>query len=78
MDPRIVAEAKRQCAKLTVEIRRAKVLLSDKNPHDENTIRITRQKIKILEGLLRGETAIAEGRIFTHEEVVRQMAKWLK
>ena len=35
-------------------------------------------RMRILEGLSRGERAIQEGRTLTHEEVKKTMAKWLK
>ena len=35
-------------------------------------------RTKILEGIARGERAIAEGDVYTHGEVEESLAKWLK
>jgi prevent-host-death family protein len=35
-------------------------------------------RIKILEGILQGETALREGRVLTHEQAEKKMARWLK
>lgn len=45
---------------------------------DVETFELQQRRIAILEGIARGEKALAEGRIMTHEEVERRLAKWLK
>lgn len=37
-----------------------------------------RRRMAILEGIARGEKALAEGRTMTHEEVEKRFARWLK
>lgn len=37
-----------------------------------------RRRVSILEGIARGERAVEEGRVVTHEEAQKRMARWLK
>lgn len=45
---------------------------------DVETFEFQQRRMSILEGIARGEKALAEGRTMTHEEVERRLAKWLK
>ncbi len=45
---------------------------------DVETFELQQRRMAILEGIARGEKALAEGRTMTHEEVERRLAKWLK
>ena len=45
---------------------------------DAETWESEQTRMKILEGIARGERDIAEGRVVTHEEFKKRMAKWLK
>jgi prevent-host-death family protein len=36
------------------------------------------QRLALLEGIARGEKAIEEGRIMTHAQAEKRMARWLK
>jgi len=36
------------------------------------------RRVKLLEGIARGERAIEEGRIVSHEEAKSRMSRWLK
>lgn len=36
------------------------------------------KRLSILEGIARGERAIEEGRVVTHAEAKRRMARWLR
>ncbi|CEF34519.1 type II toxin-antitoxin system prevent-host-death family antitoxin [Xanthomonas citri pv. citri] len=36
------------------------------------------QRIALLEGIARGEMAVAEGRTLSHEQARHRMARWLK
>jgi prevent-host-death family protein len=38
----------------------------------------SQQRMALLEGIARGEMAIAEGRVVTHSEAKSRMARWLK
>lgn len=45
---------------------------------DVETFEMQRRRMFILEALARGERDIAEGRVLSHEDVEKRMAKWLK
>lgn len=45
---------------------------------DIETFELQERRIAILEGIARGEKALAEGRVMTHEEVEKRLAKWLR
>ena len=36
------------------------------------------KRLQLLEGLARGEKAIAEGRVVSHSRAKKRMARWLK
>lgn len=42
------------------------------------TSELLQQRIAVLEGIARGEMAVAEGRVVTHAEAKVRMARWLK
>ncbi len=45
---------------------------------DVETFELQQRRMQILEGIARGERAIAEGDVLTHAEFKKRMAKWLK
>lgn len=45
---------------------------------DVETFELLQQRMAVLEGIARGEMAVAEGRVVTHAEVRSRMARWLK
>jgi prevent-host-death family protein len=45
---------------------------------DVETFELQQNRIAILEGIARGERDIAEGRVYTHEEVKKKLSKWLE
>lgn len=45
---------------------------------DIETYELQQRRMAILEGIARGEKALAEGRVMTHEEVEKRLAKWLR
>ena len=45
---------------------------------DVETYEFQQRRMAILEGIARGERDIAAGRVLSHEEVEKRMAKWLK
>jgi prevent-host-death family protein len=45
---------------------------------DVESYELLQQRMGILEGIARGEMAIAEGRVVTHAEAKNRMARWLK
>ena len=44
---------------------------------DVETYEFQQRRMAILEGIAQGERDIAEGNVFTHEEVREKLAKWL-
>ena len=44
---------------------------------DIETFELQQRRMAILEGIARGEKDIAEGRVYTHEEVKKKLSKWL-
>jgi len=44
---------------------------------DVNTFEAMHARIELLEGIARGESAIEEGRVVSHEEAKKRMKRWL-
>jgi prevent-host-death family protein len=45
---------------------------------DVETYENTQRRIAVLEGIARGEQAIEEGRVVSHAEAKKRMARWLR
>ena len=45
---------------------------------DAGTFELLQQRVIVLEGIARGELAVAEGRGVSHAEAKTRMARWLK
>jgi len=45
---------------------------------DVDSFENLQDRIKLLEGIARGERAVEEGRIVSHEEAKSRMSRWLK
>jgi predicted transcriptional regulator len=45
---------------------------------DSVTFEGLRRRLELLEGIARGERAIEEGRVLTHTQARKKMARWLK
>lgn len=43
---------------------------------DVASYRLQERKLELLEGIIRGQKAMAEGHTLTHEEVLARTAKW--
>ena len=43
---------------------------------DVTSYRMQERKLALLEGIIRGQQAVAEGRTLSHEEVMARTAKW--
>lgn len=85
MRAELVTTLKRKATELLEEVEREKepILITKHGlPSaylvDAETYEIERRRIKVLEGIARGERAIADGDILTHEQFKKRMAKWLK
>ena len=45
---------------------------------DVDSFESLKSRIKLLEGIARGERAIEDGRVVSHEEAQSRMSRWLK
>lgn len=45
---------------------------------DVETYELMEQRMAILEGIARGEQAVAEGRVASHAQAKKRLARWLK
>ena len=45
---------------------------------DAESYQLMQQRMATLEGIARGEQAIAEGRVATHAQAVKRLAGWLE
>ncbi len=81
----LVTTLKRQATKILAELHKTKepVLITEHGQPsaylvDVNDYELTQNRMKILEGIARGETAVMEDRTFTQKEARTKMSKWLK
>lgn len=85
MRTELVTTLKRQATELLTDIERDKqpILITQHGlPSaylvDVETFELLQQRMAMLEGIARGERAVAEGRVVTHDEAKARMARWLK
>jgi len=85
MRTELVTTLKRQATELLADIERDKqpILITQHGlPSaylvDVETFELLQQRMAVLEGIARGEMAVAEGRVLTHAEAKTRMARWLK
>ena len=85
MRTELVTTLKRQATELLADIERDKqpILITQHGlPSayllDVETYQLMQQRMAILEGIARGEQAIAEGRTATHTQAKKRLARWLK
>ena len=81
----LVTTLKRQATKILAELHESKepVLITEHGQPsaylvDVNHYEMMKNRMEILEGLARGETAILENRIYSQAEAKEKMSKWLK
>jgi len=81
----LVTTLKRQATKILAELHDSKepVLITEHGQPSAYLIDVhdyerMQNRMRILEGLARGEAAITEGRVFTQKEAKDKMSKWLK
>ena len=84
MKTELVTTLKREATRLIAEIRKAKspVLITQHGRPvaylvDAESFEAQQERLQILEGIARGERAIQEGRVVTHRQAKRRVAKWL-
>ena len=85
MRTELVTTLKRQATDLLADIERDKkpILITQHGlPSaylvDVETYQLQQERMNILEGIARGEMAIAEGRTVTHAQAEKRLSKWLK
>ena len=83
MRAELVTTLKRRATELLVEVEREKepILITRRGlPSaylvDAETYEFQQRRMAILDGIARGERDAAEGRVLSHEEVVKRMSKW--
>ncbi len=85
MKTELVTTLKRQATKVLKELREEKepILITEHGKPsaylvDVDHFQQLQKKINLLEALARGEKAIQEGRIVSHDEAKKRLARWLK
>ncbi|ODS64909.1 MULTISPECIES: type II toxin-antitoxin system prevent-host-death family antitoxin [unclassified Arenimonas] len=85
MRTELVTTLKRQATDLLADVERDKqpILITQHGlPSaylvDVETYQLQQERMAILEGIARGEMAIAEGRTLTQAQAEKRLAKWLK
>ena len=85
MRTELVTTLKRQATELLADIERDRepILITQHGLPgaillDVETYQLQQQRLAILEGIARGEMAVADGRIATHSEAKVRLARWLK
>ncbi len=85
MKTELVTTLKRQATKILAELHDSKepVLITEHGQPsaylvDVQDYEMMKNRMEILDGIAKGETAILENRIYTQEEAKDKMSKWLK
>ncbi len=81
----LVTTLKRQATKILADLHKSKepILITEHGQPsaylvDVEDFELMQARMKLLEGLSRGERAIQEGRTLTQKEAKKAMSKWLK
>ena len=84
MKTELVTTLKRQATRILADLHRSKepVLITEHGRPsaylmDVEDYKLMQRRMRILEGIARGEAAIAEGRTRTHDEARDTLSKWL-
>ena len=85
MKTELVTTLKRQATKILADLHKTKepVLITEHGQPSAYLIDVEdyeymQNRMKILEGIARGEKAILEGRVYSESEAEERMKKWLK
>ncbi|WP_456415256.1 type II toxin-antitoxin system Phd/YefM family antitoxin [Thiolapillus sp.] len=85
MKVELVTNLKRQATKILAELHVSKeaVLITEHGQPsaylvDVQDFELMQSRLRLLEGIARGERAVQEGNLLDHEEAKRKMAKWLE
>lgn len=81
----LVTNLKRQATKILADLHKTKepVLITEHGKPSAYLVDVDhyermQDRMTILEGIARGETALLEGRTYTHAQAQAKMSKWLK
>ena len=81
----LVTTLKRQATKILADLHRSKepVLITEHGRPSAYLVDFEdfdrmRDRMKILEGIARGEKAVFEGRVYSESEAEEKLSKWLK
>lgn len=85
MKTELVTTLKRQATKILAELHESKepVLITEHGRPsaylvDAQDYEMMQRRMKIMEGIARGEADIRAGRVYTNEEAKERLSKWLK
>ena len=85
MKTELVTTLKRQATKILADLRQSKepVLITEHGQPsayliDVDDYEMMQNRLKILEGIARGESAIREGRVLGNSKAKEKMSRWLK
>lgn len=85
MRTELVTTLKRQATRIIEDLRteREPVMITEHGKPaaylvDVETFEAREKRMKLLEGLARGEKAFSEGRILSNSEAKKKMSRWLK
>ncbi|CAA6689571.1 MULTISPECIES: type II toxin-antitoxin system Phd/YefM family antitoxin [unclassified Lentimonas] len=85
MKTELVTTLKRQATRIIEDLRteRDPILITEHGKPaaylvDVETFEAKERRMKLLEGLARGEKAFSEGRVLSHSEAKQKMSRWLK
>ena len=85
MKTELVTTLKRQATKILAELHESKepILITEHGKPsaylvDFKDYELMQERMQVLEGLARGETAIIEKRVYSNSEAKEKMSKWLK
>jgi len=85
MRTELVTSLKRQATKIISQLaaKREAILITQRGRPaayliDVGTYESTQRRLAVLEGIARGERAIEEGRVISHAQARKRMARWLR
>jgi prevent-host-death family protein len=85
MRTELVTTLKRQATELLAELERSQepILITQHGIPSAYLVNVAtyeaqQQRMRLLEGIARGEKAVEEGRTLTHAKARQRMARWLK
>lgn len=85
MKTELVTSLKRQATKILADLHATKepVLITEHGQPsaylvDVEDYEMMQERMRLLEGIARGERAILDGRVYSESEAEEKMAKWLK